>query len=180
MKIDIETIINKIILNLENEKIKNLLIFIIIILITFSDYFSFNHDKDKYKIYSNEITKLIVIGIALFLFTKNKMLGIFFTMTYLIFFIISSYSKYQKDILENKIIENYESLSWCKKRKFIIDKKLLKNIIKLINNITSKNVEVDDTTKKLVKDILENLDIEIINCLPANIKDNLLKIRKSI
>ena len=81
--------------------------------------------------------------------------------------------------MENKIIENYESLSWCKKRKFIIDKKL-KNIIKLINNIASKNIEVDDTTKKLVKDILENLDIEIINCLPANIKDNLLKIRKSI
>ena len=76
MKIDIETIINKIILNLENEKIKNLLIFIIILITLVT---IFNHDKDKYKIYSNEITKLIVIGIAFFFYLqKIKCWNIFY------------------------------------------------------------------------------------------------------
>ena len=83
--------------------------------------------------------------------------------------------------VKNKNVEtfiNKEKNKWCKKKRFNINSIIIKDIIKLIDNIKQNNIELNDSSKKLIKDIINNLDKDIINCMPNKIQRNLKIIQK--
>ena len=175
---NIENLVKLLIKNIESSlKVKNmtyLYTLLIIIYITLGN--KINFIKVKHYFFSNEITKLLILGISIYIFSINKLIGIFFIMAFLISLNISwFYSENNKNV---ETFINKEKNKWCKKKRFNINSIVIKDIIKLIDNIKQNNIELNDTSKKLIKGIINNIDKDIINCMPNKMKSNLKIIQK--
>lgn len=162
-------------IGLKNDNVIRIILVSIIIYLSFIDKVKFI--RKKYHIFSNEITKLVIIGICLYLLNKNLLIGIFFTMAYLITLNFSSYYGF----LEYKNIEGFEDGNWCKKKKFIVSKKLIEDIVNLTEIIIStKNLKINKKILNLSNSIILNLDNKVIDCMPQNIKRNLKNIKSNL
>ena len=101
------------------------------------------------------------------------MLGILFIMAFLVSLSISSFYTDRENIKKKSIETFATNDDWCNKKNFNIEAIMLKDIIKLIDNLKENNIELKHSSKLLIKSILMNIDKDIINCMPKKMQKNI-------
>ena len=101
------------------------------------------------------------------------MIGILFIMGFLVSLSIS-YFYNDRENIKKKSIETFATKEkWCNNKNFNMNDVMLKDIIKLIDNLRESNIELKESSKLLIKNILNNIDKDIINCMPKKMQKNI-------